>query len=417
MIDEKRQWDLLKKIGFTRIGGSKEERQAAEILKQTVEAAGNEAVIEEFEVDWQKVKVALLKTANKEYAVTGYYQCANTDENGLTAPFYYLSTDNEVGLKNCEGKIVLVNDYLRFKTYEKLVEAKAVGFITFSGELRDSREDTDLENRELRQQLREKGNLPGVHMTVHDAMQLVLENPEEITINIQQETFKVNSQNVIAEIKGKVHPNETIIFTAHYDSVQYSAGVYDNGAGSVILMELHHYFLENKPARTVRFVWCGSEERGLLGSKAYVKDHEDILENIVLNINVDVAGPVLGTDSAVVTGPKCLVNYIDYLAKEVGFEIKTKQDIYSSDNMPFVDKKIPAVSFARFGGLGQAYIHDRHDQLFFMDSKNLYRTAQFVKVFAERVINSYVFPVPREMPENMVKKIDEYLNKKPQEKQ
>jgi len=75
------------------------------------------------------------------------------------------------------------------------------------------------------------------------------------------------------------------------------------------------------------------------------------------------------------------------------------------------------VSFARFGGLGQAYIHDRHDQLFFMDSKNLYRTAQFVKVFAERVINSYVFPVPREMPENMVKKIDEYLNKKPQEKQ
>jgi hypothetical protein len=229
MIDEKRQWDLLKKIGFTRIGGSKEERQAAEILKQTVEAAGNEAVIEEFEVDWQKVKVALLKTANKEYAVTGYYQCANTDENGLTAPFYYLSTDNEVGLKNCEGKIVLVNDYLRFKTYEKLVEAKAVGFITFSGELRDSREDTDLENRELRQQLREKGNLPGVHMTVHDAMQLVLENPEEITINIQQETFKVNSQNVIAEIKGKVHPNETIIFTAHYDSVQYSAGVYDNG--------------------------------------------------------------------------------------------------------------------------------------------------------------------------------------------
>jgi len=52
-----------------------------------------------------------------------------------------------------------------------------------------------------------------------------------------------------------------------------------------------------------------------------------------------------------------------------------------------------------------------------MDSKNLYRTAQFVKVFAERVINSYVFPVPREMPENMVKKIDKYLNKKPQEKE
>lgn len=409
MINEKRQWQLLEKIGFSRVGGSKEEKKAAQILKETIEKTGNGAFIEEFEVDWQKVNKASLKTADKEYNVTAYYQCANTPEDGLRAPFYYLSTDNAVGIKNCEGKIVLVNGYLNMKTYEKLLEGKAVGFITFSGELKEAREVTDLENRELRSPQREKGNIPGVHMTIHDAMELVLENPEEVTLNVQQETFKIKSQNVVTEIKGEINPDEIIVFTAHYDSVEYSSGVYDNGAGSVILMELYYHFLNNRPNRTIRFVWCGSEERGLLGSLYHVKNNEDTIGKVVWNINVDVAGPVLGSDVAVVTGPESLVNYIDYLAKEEGFEIKVSQDIYSSDNMPFASKGIPTVSFARFGGKGTSYIHDRYDQLFFMDSKNLYRTAEFVRVFAQRMINGYVFPVPREMPENMVKKVEEYV--------
>ncbi len=415
MINEKRQWQLLKEIGFSRVGGSKEEKRAAQILKKTIEATDNVAFLEEFEVDWQDVKVASLKSEAKEYEVTAYNQCANTSKEGLTAPFYYLTADNGVGLKNCEGKIVLINDYLRMKIYEKLVDAKAVGFITYDGELRDSRENTDLDNREIRELLREKKNLPGVHMKIQDAMELVLENPNEITISTVQDTYKVNSQNVVTEIKGEKCPDEVIVFTAHYDSVQFSSGVYDNGAGSVILMELFHYFLANRPDRTVRFVWCGSEERGLLGSKAHVEKHKDTLNKIVLNINVDVAGPVLGSDSAVVTGPISLVHYIDYLAKEKGFEILVKQDIYSSDNMPFASKGIPAVSFGRYGEKGQAYIHNRYDQLFFMDSKNLYRTAEFIRKFAVRMINSYAFPVPREMPENMVAKIEDYLKGKPQD--
>ncbi|MGB4626656.1 MAG: hypothetical protein WBI36_02450, partial [Erysipelotrichaceae bacterium] len=108
MINEKRQWQLLEKIGFSRVGGSKEEKKAALILKETIEKTNNEALIEEFEVDWQKIKAASLKTAKREYQVTAYYQCENTDEEGLTAPFYYFSTDSAVGIKKCEGKIVLI---------------------------------------------------------------------------------------------------------------------------------------------------------------------------------------------------------------------------------------------------------------------------------------------------------------------
>lgn len=411
MVNEQRQWQLLNELNFTRVSGSKEEKQAAEILKENaINAKAENATIETFEVDGQTVKHASLTTDKNDYEVSAYYQCANTPSEGLTAPFYYCSAmESDVALQNCEGKIVLVNGYMNFRTYEKLIKGKAVGFITFDGDLRD--ETTDLKHRELRSILREQGNIPGVHMSIQNAMKLVLENPDTITMKTAQDTYKISSQNVICEIEGSKYPDQVITLTAHYDSVEYSKGVYDNGAGSVILSELLYHFMENKPDRTLRFIWCGSEERGLLGSKAYCKDHKEDLAKVVFNVNVDVAGPVLGKDTAAVTGPESCVHYIEYMAREIGAEIVVKQDIYSSDCIPFADNGIPAVSFCRFGGPGMAYIHNRYDQLFFMDSKNLIKTTEFVRYFTERVANAYTFPIPREMPENMVKKVDEYLFK------
>ena len=43
-------------------------------------------------------------------------------------------------------------------------------------------------------------------------------------------------------------------------------GVYDNGAGSVINMEVLRYFKESRPKRTLDLMWYGSEEIGLEGA-------------------------------------------------------------------------------------------------------------------------------------------------------
>ena len=93
---------------------------------------------------------------------------------------------------------------------------------------------------------------------------------------------------MIAEIKGTEHPEQIISFGAHYDSVEFSKGVYDNGAGSVINMEAARWFAQHPPKRTVKFCWYGSEEIGLEGSKAFVRDHKDELKDHVFMINVDV---------------------------------------------------------------------------------------------------------------------------------
>lgn len=413
-MNGKRMYEFLEKISFTRTGGTKEELQVANIIKDEIESVGGSATIVPFEVNlFDIAKVSLKATNNttsKNYNVSAYGWCG--EEVKLKAPFYYFEGIDEVSKKEVCGKIALVNGYVGYDLYKVLIESKAIGFISFSGEIRDSDDITDLDQRELRTQLASLGVIPGVHMTVHDALDLVEFNPEFVEIEIKQTHLKGNSHNVISEIEGTDCKDEVIVFTAHYDSVYYSTGVYDNGAGSAIHLELYRYFKENPPKRTVRFIWCGSEERGLLGSKAYAYGLEkEELEKIVLCVNTDVAGPVLGRDSVCVIGDMEAVNMISSFTKEIGFSANVRQSIYSSDCIPFADLGIPAINFMRFGVPGTAYIHNRHDTLLFMSASSLEKTANFVKALCDRIISSYIMPINRSIPQNMVEEVNKYLKK------
>ncbi len=407
-----REWELLKKIGKTRISGSKEEKETAELLKQEIEQLGVKAELMPFEVSAWTIQKAALTSKERSFEVAGYGHCADTPEEGVTAGFYYMEQMDEVAKALAKDKIVLVNGYLGLDGYKAVVESGAVGFITYSGDIRDTLEDTDLfTTRELRPQLQKLGKLPGVHLRVQDAMELVKSEPSELTLTVQQNESTAVSYNVLSEIPGKENPEEVILLTAHLDSVEFSSGVYDNGAGSVILMELLRYFKEHQPKRTLRFLFCGSEERGLLGSHAYVQQHPEALSAIRLVVNVDVAGPVLGQERIFVMAEEETVAMVQLLAKEEGFAAKIESNIYSSDAIPFADQGIPGVNFTRFGVPGTAYIHNRHDTLQFMSAASLEKTTRFVLSFLKRVDGSKVFAIPRQIPKNIREKVDEYLKK------
>ena len=84
-----------------------------------------------------------------------------------------------------------------------------------------------------------------------------------------------DSFNVVAEIPGTTKPNELVMVGGHFDSWHYGTGATDNGAGSALAMEVMRVLktLNLKMDRTVRLgLWSG-EEQGLLGSRAYVKEH------------------------------------------------------------------------------------------------------------------------------------------------
>lgn len=414
-ISGERELELLKKIGFTRVAGSEEEKRAAEILKAECEAIGAPAVMESFEIEDAVVKTArleILEPFSQEYQVTGYKCAENTPESGLEAEFLYVENATEANLAEAKGKIVLVNGFLRVPLFRKLMKAGVAGIVTMEGELRDRPEETDLSTRKLRRTLRAFGNVPLVHMRVRDAMDLVAKGASKARILLENETVERTSHNVVATVLGTELPLEVVSFGAHYDSVDYSTGVYDNGAGSVITMEILRHFVENPPRRTVKFMWYGAEEIGLEGSWAYVKAHKEELKDHRLMINVDVGGPILGADKIAVTGEEKLVTYLEYFTKLGGYAAEVRQDIYSSDSIPFAESGVPGVNFSRDGAQGAAYIHNRFDTLEFLSAQALEKTTAQVLDFGNQMVNARIFPVKREIPKEVAEKVEKYLYKK-----
>jgi hypothetical protein len=88
-------------------------------------------------------------------------------------------------------------------------------------------------------------------------------------------TAEPNSFNVIAEIRGDAHPEQTVMIGAHLDSMHVGTGAIDNAAGCAVVLEAIRILKATrlKMRRTVRLaLWTGSEQ-GLLGSRAYVTQH------------------------------------------------------------------------------------------------------------------------------------------------
>ena len=101
--------------------------------------------------------------------------------------------------------------------------------------------------------------------------------PVRLQFNIQNQFFEDNtdSVNVVAEIPGGRKKDEIVMLGAHLDSWHGGTGATDNAAGSAVVMEAARILksLNLKMDRTVRMALWGGEEEGLLGSRAYVKEH------------------------------------------------------------------------------------------------------------------------------------------------
>ena len=292
--------------------------------------------------------------------------------------------------------------------YQDILENGAVGFITYDGNANYT--DHDIDQRELRSYVSKGNKLLGVNINAKSAIKLIRSNAAVAKITLKQEERKGQSHNIIVDLPGEIP--RYIVLTAHYDSTSLSQGAYDNMSGSVGILAVLEHFVKNPHRYGLRFIWCGSEERGLLGAKAYCQTHEDDLKNIVLNINLDMIGCIMGKFIACCTTEEALTHYLKYLCAELGFGITVSQDVYSSDSTPFADKGIPALSFARIAPGNTATIHNSYDTIAVMKGEQMEEDIQFITTFTERMANAARCPIAREIPDNMKEKLDIYLTRK-----
>ena len=390
---------------YTRMGGSKDELRAARYLQEQCAQMGLNASLEAFPVPMAEIQEASFCVDGQNIPCRGLLHAGSAE---LEAPLYYLRNEDPVSLSQCKGKIVLLDRYPKYWLYQNLIDHGAVGLVFYEGNV--GFEDREIGQRELRIHTHMGRRLPAVNIHAVDAVRLVAERAQTAKLLLKQQAREGESWNVVLDLPGQT--DEYMVLTAHYDSTSLSHGAYDNMSGCIGLLAIAEHFANVPHRYGLRFVWCGSEERGLLGSRAYAQSHQAELEKAVLNINLDMIGCIMGYFLCVCTAEECLVDYLKAFSTEIGMGLKAYQGVYSSDSTPFADLGIPAVSFARIAPETVHTVHDQHDTADIMSIRQMEEDIGVILEFVRRMATSECCPIPRSVPNKVREKLDDYMCRK-----
>jgi hypothetical protein len=195
--------------------------------------------------------------------------------------------------------------------------------------------------------------LPIVQTGMEDAqLMLRLLHEPKGRVNVKLEVQNTTSgttqvNNVVAEIRGREHPEEWILIGAHLDSWDFGTGAQDNGTGSAMVLEAARAIasLPQPPRRSIRFALWGGEEEGILGSLAYAQAHQAELAKCIAVLNTDNgAGHPRGWK---VEGRKDLKDAMqpisESLLKGLSGDDLSMDVTYDTDHGPFLLQGIPAL--------------------------------------------------------------------------
>lgn len=170
------------------------------------------------------------------------------------------------------------------------------------------------------------------------------------------------SYNVTGKITGTKHPDEYIIYTAHWDHLGIGKadetgdtiynGALDNASATAGLLELARGFksLKQKPERTIVFLSVTAEEQGLWGSAYYAQNPVYPVTKTLANINMDGLNWYGKSKDLIVVG-QGQNDLEDYLREEatatnrvLAFEAHPEAgSYYRSDHFNFAKVGVPAL--------------------------------------------------------------------------
>ncbi|MCY7280886.1 MAG: M28 family metallopeptidase [Sphingomonas bacterium] len=177
-------------------------------------------------------------------------------------------------------------------------------------------------------------------------------------------TEVITSQNVVGLLPGVARPDETVIYTAHWDHLGIGLpdangdkiynGAIDNGTGIAQLIEQARAFAAGpRPQRSIVFLAVTAEEKGLLGSEYYAANPIYSAGKTAGVINTDVMG-VQGTARDYSIRGNQKFGLLDLLVEEATkrgrrYTPDPKPEtggFFRSDHFTLAKAGIPALSFS-----------------------------------------------------------------------
>jgi Peptidase family M28 len=192
-----------------------------------------------------------------------------------------------------------------------------------------------------------------------------------LVATIFTDSFQYPTVNIIAKVPGRdrVLTNEYVLYSAHqdHDGVRYAVngddiwnGADDNATTAVALLAIGRAVAASPGRRTSLFIWHGAEERGLMGSRWYVKHPTVPLKSIAAVLNGDMIGrndpntaALLGAQGPHRNSPELVDMALAANAAVTRFTIDSSWDdpqhregwYYRSDHLPYARAGVPAPFF------------------------------------------------------------------------
>ncbi len=189
-----------------------------------------------------------------------------------------------------------------------------------------------------------------------------------LTIDLPVTSERIISRNVLARIAGTTHPDETVLFGAHWDAYGIGApdaqgrtirpGANDDGLGVAALLALARSFMAAPaPQRTIAFGFWTAEERGMLGSEYYAEHPVLPLAKTVADLTIDIlqtAGP--SRDVVLIgAGQDSLDDDLATAAAAQGRSVTPDAKperglVYRADHFPLAKRGVPTLLLMGAGG-------------------------------------------------------------------
>lgn len=200
--------------------------------------------------------------------------------------------------------------------------------------------------------LKKSADLRGFKPTVLDA---------KLSVAYSSVVETTSSENVVGYLPGSERPDESIVYTAHWDHLgkdesltgdQIYNGAIDNATGVAGIIEIAEAFVKQDPApkRSVVFTAVTLEESGLLGAQYFVAHSPFAIDKMAANINIDAIGINGLTKNVTVIGlgQSELDEYITEAATAQnrvvgGDESPEKGYFFRSDHVNFARAGVPAL--------------------------------------------------------------------------
>ncbi|OOG59920.1 M28 family metallopeptidase [Rhodanobacter sp. C03] len=186
---------------------------------------------------------------------------------------------------------------------------------------------------------------------------------ESLSASFKVDKSVITSHNIVGRIEGSKHPDQTVIYSAHWDHLGVGQpdargdriynGAVDNATGTAALIELGRAFAHApRPERSVVFLNVTAEEKGLLGSEYYAANPLYPLATTAGVLNMDALDPHGPTRNFTISGSAKLGLLDDLIADAKQYGMAYTADshpeagyFFRSDHFSFAKRGVPAISF------------------------------------------------------------------------